>query len=379
MKINANLKKKIQSWITKNHGAIHIVFQLIVTTVVLLIYPKFETFVLVVLWLDFSVLCHAIFLLQIPILFITSITLLTCRILHFVYCQNFSGALLPIIFIITFWGLGQLSKKISFVDSAVQEFNLNEKTLSDHLKEISWIGSLALQADFCLLMASYTLIFDASALFSMSDGEWVFFLPLTILGSITLLFATNMEFLVCVCFNHPYGFTLLNHLFRTTRRGVSLLAFTGVTYVGYNDYATGGTFNPNLSLPGVKSMQIFALGANTASAEGVKLLRQFQALGGTNPPCFQGTKMVDLAVLKLLIAKAQLDELKFQEVYQKSLNELSEKFSYNDKYSSEENHKRFLETISPPDVTSDSPHDRVQVGIRPSEDPFSKKKGGKQL
>lgn len=376
MKVNTKFKKKIQNWITKHHGAIHVVFQAIITTVVFVIYPKFETFVLVVLWLDFSILFHILFVFEVPILFITSSALLTFRILHLIYYQNFSGALLLLILIITFWGLGRLSKKISFVDSAIQEFNLNEKTLSDHLKEISWIGSLALQADFCLLMASFTLIFDPSIVFSMSDGEWVFFLPLTILGSITLLFATNIEFLICVCFNHPYGFTLLNHLFRTTRRGVSLLAFTGVTYVGYNDYATGGICNPNLSLPGVKSMQIEALGANTASAEGVKLLRQFQALGGTNPPCFQGTKMADLAVLKMLIAKAQLDELKFKEFYQQNLNELSEKFNYNDKLSSEENQKRFLETISPPDVTSDSPHDRVQVGIRPSEDPFSKKKKG---
>ena len=363
---------------TKEHSLIYFSFQFLLISTVFLLFPSIETLIVIIVWLNFSVVCFTMYVLEVPIIFVTGVTLLTFKTATFLYYNTLFGLIVLLPILVVFWVVNERVKNVVYIKKSINEFVANEKIIADHFYEIKVIGALGLQVDFCALLLSYAFFFEGPNLFCLMSTEWDFFLPGSFIVIISFTFITCMEHIICVCFNQTYGFKFANQLLKVTKRALNL---GGLTFLGYNTYdyyAVGGMFDPNLNLPFVKSRQIQFLGANSDSAEGVRLLRKLKLLGGGNPPCKEGTTMVDTDQIKRMIQTINQKNKIYDALLNKNLSELSEKLVYDPKMSEEENKKRCFETWSPPNITNDdSPHDKVQVGIRPSDNPFPGKKKDK--
>ena len=379
MVFSKSLKLKIQTWVTNQQSLIYFSFQFILISAVFLIYPGMETLIVVILWVHFSGFCYLLYTLEVPVVFVTGVALATFRVLTLLYNNTpLVGILVLLSILIVFLIINRTVKKVAYIKKSVDEFSANESIIATHFNEMQLIGSLGMQVDFCLLLLGYAFFFEGSNLFCLINTQWYSYLPCSFLLGISFAFITFMEHLICVCFNQTYGFKFANQVFRLTRRVMSIGGATFVGYTSYENYAVGGWFDPNLRLPFIKSMQMRFLGANADSAEGVRLLRKFKLLGQGNPPCMEGTTLVDTDQIKHLIKILDKKHKMYDELLNKNLSELSENFVYDKKLSAEENRKRFFEAMSPPDITNDDcPHEKVKVGIRPSDDPFPGKKKGK--
>jgi hypothetical protein len=375
--LTKKFKASVQIWVLKYQIHIYTVFQMLLITTVGIVYPGVETFIVVVLWLNFTIISYLLYLLEIPVLVMAGISLLLLKIFKFMCYGGFLYGGLLCVGVMGFVIVTRILKKIPYVREALESFALNEKILSDHLREMPLIGALVLQVDLCLLLVSYGLLFERSTVYDLINKELLLFLPFSLLWPTTFVFVLVIELVVCVCFNMTYGFKLASQGLILTRQVMGITILGSGMYKGYHEYAVGGLLNPSLSWPWVKSMQITAFGANADSAESVCLLRKFKLLGGSNPPCKLDSTMVDTQAIKVLIRDFLEKERLFEEAQKKNLEEQVLKFKYDSKISAEENHKRFHETLSPPDFTDESAHDKIQVGVIPPDDTFPKKKGGK--
>jgi hypothetical protein len=375
--ISKKIKALIQVWVLKYQVPIYTIFQLILITAVCIIYPRVETLIVVILWLNLTIICYQLYLLEIPVLAMVGISLLVFRILNFLYSESFFYGVLLCLGIAGFVIFIQILKKVPYVRDNLETFTLNEKILADHLREMPLIGALVLQVDMCLLLVSYGLLLERSSVYAWVNKEWLYFLPVSFLWPTTFVFVLIVELTICLCFNMTYGFKLASQGLILTRQVLGIAVLGSGRYAGYREYALGGNLNPNLSLPWIKSMQITALGANADSAEALGSLRKFKLLGLKVPPCLPDSTMVDVVALERLINDYVEKERLFAELHKKNLEDLSSSFKYDSRMSVQENHKRFHETLSPPDITYESSHDKVQVGVIPPDTTFPKKKEGK--
>jgi hypothetical protein len=123
-------------------------------------------------------------------------------------------------------------------------------------------------------------------------------------------------------------------------------------------------------------MQIETLGAHANSRHGVNMLKTFRDLGGNCPPCYKGTTIVDVALIE-----HQIDILKHKKETIKAANQLKlAEIRSRSGFSSSllvKNYDRLIESISTPSISNESEDDDIIVGVRPSQDPISKKKDDK--
>lgn len=82
-------KAKVQVWVLNYQVPIYSLFQLMLITTIGIIYPGVDTLIVVVLWLNLTILCYLLYLLEIPVLAMAGISLLVFRILNFLYSESF--------------------------------------------------------------------------------------------------------------------------------------------------------------------------------------------------------------------------------------------------------------------------------------------------
>ena len=373
--ISTTFKKKVQTWVTKHHVIIFFVFQLLLGVGVSLLHPNVETFFVLMFWWSLYALCYLCYRARFPLLLLISLTLLFARIVTIPYNTLDSLTVLITLGTLTvLFLLYVVSKKIPKIVSAVNNFKSSEKILATHLEEISTMGALVLQLELCTIIGVYFLFVNRLYALNLINTGWLFFLPFTVIFSASFLFATTMQMVVCVFFNTTYGFHLLNQLYRSTYK-VVIMGGAGVTgYINYTEYATGGRADPLLWLPFIKYIQHSTLGAHSSTALGVRLLKKFKDVGGTVPPLMPGTSMVDVVLIQNQIESLEDRQKMFREMNRRHLEAISSKFVFNPKATEEENYSRWMESFSPPNITDETAHDRVQVGVRPSESDFPSKK-----
>jgi len=246
--------------------------------------------------------------------------------------------------------------------------------LVNHLEEIPTIGALVLQVDLCTVFVAYFFFVDRVYALDLIHTGWLFFLPLTVILSASFVFSTFMEMVVCLCFNMTYGFHILNQVYKASKKVVIIGGAAVTSYINYHEYATGGRSDPILWLPFVKYIQTTTLGAHSDTALGVRLLKKFKEVGGTVPPLKPGTSIVDVEVIVHHIDNFEDRQKKFREINKQNLAAMASKFTFNSKATITENYFRYLESLTPPNITNETDHDRVQVGVRPSESDFPSKK-----
>ena len=369
-------KQKVQTFVTQNQFGIYFMFQSFLGILVSLVYPGFDTFLVLIFWWNLSAFSYLLFIFSIPILPLAGTFLLLAR-LGTLFCSgNFKGLIFLFLVLLALWGISVALKRFPKVVSMIEDFKSSQKILKDHLKEIPLIGSLVLQVDLCLLLLTYFLFLEYNHFICLLKKGWQFFLPLTVLWPLTFLFVTVMENIICIFFNTTYIFNFINRLLRSTQRIMSVTGCGFSSLVVLHEYSTGGRFDPILGIPGVKRMQIETLGAHANTRHGVNMLKTFRDLGGTCPPCYKGTTIVDVALIE-----HQIDILKHKKETIKAANQLklAEIRSRSGLSSSllVKNYDRLIESISTPSISNESEDDDIIVGVRPSQDPISKKKDDK--
>lgn len=373
---STTFKRKVQTFITQNQMVIYFLFQSFLGILVSLVYPGFETFLVLAFWWNLSAFSYLMFVFSIPILPLAGTFLLIAR-LGTLFCSgNFKGLILLFMVLLALWGISVALKRFPKVVSMFEDFKSSQKTLKDHLKEIPLIGSLVLQVDLCLLFLTYFLFLEYNHFICLLKKGWQFFLPLTVLWPLTFLFVTVMENIICTFFNTTFLFNYINRVLGSTQR---ILTVTGCGFSGlivFHEYATGGRFDPILGIPGVKRMQMETLGAHSNTRHGVIMLKTFRDLGGTCPPCYKGTTNVDVALIE-----HQIDVLKHKKETIKAANQLKlAEIRSRSVHSSSllvKNYDRLIESISTPSISNESEDDDIIVGVRPSENPVSQKKDDK--
>jgi hypothetical protein len=376
-KYSTTFKRQVQTFITGHQVGIYFIFQSFLGILVSLAYPGFETFLVLIFWWNLSALSYIFFIFSIEVLPLAGIFLLFVRVGNLFYAGNFKGLTFLFWVLLALWGISVALKRIPKVISMVEDYKSSQKVLKDHLKEVPLIGSLVLQVDLCLLLLAYFIFLEYNQFICLLKKGWQFFVPLTMLWPVTFLFVTVMENIICIFFNTTFIFNFINRLLQSTQRIITVTGSGFSSFVLFHEYATGGSFDPMLGIPGVKRMQMQTLGAHANTRHGVIMLKTFRDLGGTCPACYPGTTNVDVAVIE-----SQIEILRDKKETIKAANKikLAEVKSRSGFSSSllTKNYDRLMESTSRPSISNElEDDDDVIVGVRPSQDPLSKKKEDK--
>jgi hypothetical protein len=202
MELSKEFRLKVRSWVTQQQSFIYFSFQAALISAVFLIYPMVETVIVVMLWLNFSGFCYLLYILEVPVVFVTGIALATFRVLMFLFNNTLIfGAIVVLSTVVVFWVVSKAVEKVPFIKGNLDTHSQIEKTTAKHFRELKLIGALVLQVNFCLLLLGYCLFFELSDLYCLVITEWYFFLPCSLILSTSLVFVNCMESIIRVYFN----------------------------------------------------------------------------------------------------------------------------------------------------------------------------------
>ena len=152
-KIKLVTKKKVQQFVTRFQFEIYIFFQLGACLTVLLLNFSFEAFITIILWLDVSSIFNFLFILDVPVIFLTASFFLIIRIILFLYYFDLG------LFLIT-TALLEIAYCHWFFFSTFQWFKdikagyeKGQLVIQIHFKELAALGSLS-----CLLTVWFIVL-----------------------------------------------------------------------------------------------------------------------------------------------------------------------------------------------------------------------------
>lgn len=104
METSNEFKLKVRTWVTQQQSFIYFSFQAALISAVFFRHPRVETVIVVMLWLNFSGFCYLLYILEVPVIFVTGIALATFRVLMFLFNNTLLfGIIVLLSIIVVFW------------------------------------------------------------------------------------------------------------------------------------------------------------------------------------------------------------------------------------------------------------------------------------
>jgi len=300
----------IQKMLTKNNFPIYLFINLLSYAITFWLFPTFLTFTFLSAWTLFSVIIYWLFVLNVPINFITVLILFLIKsfqkkqalVAMTTEICSYNNVLVGVFLLLCIGGLFLIVKnteKYKNMSTFNQELNSDEKIVAAHLKEdVTFFGSTKEQliCSFFILNGCCFCNETTALDLLVSEVEDVRLLAVTyaFFFSLTLIYTLILEVYVIFYFNHPTE----HPLFLATKRLGKLVVAGAVNAYTFDRVCLSGDWDPPTSFGFVRDYQVSKLGCVATTKKALKSLTQYKDLGIKEPlPLIGDTKNLDVEIL----------------------------------------------------------------------------------
>ena len=344
--------------LTKKNFQIYLFVNLLSYVTTFWLFPSFLTFVFLSIWTLFSIFIYWLFILSVPINFITVLILFLIKsfqkkqaivAMTTAVCtyNNVLVSVFLLFCISVFFLIVKKTKNYKTMSTFNQELNADEKVVAAHLKEdVTFFGSTKEQLICSFLILNGCCFCNETTALGLfvSEVEDVRLLAFTyaFFFSLTLIYTLILEVYIIFYFNHPTE----HPLFLATKRLGKLVFAGAVNAYTFDRVCLSGDWDPPTSFGFVRDYQVSKLGCVATTKRALKSLTQYKDLGIKEPlPLIGDTKDLDVEILNDRIQTRVILLEFYAEQKKKALAAASAKYDIS--LSGDKNIKKF-DLLAPP-------------------------------